>query len=190
MEDWDEENRRTSLLCAHLCSEAEVLNLSSRWLWHPGRSASWCWPWSLPRRRSGGCRPSAAGGNMLLHTYRDTQRLMSSQRRRSVTKWFDLIEYQVITLKTPVKVHIKHDILQNSYIIRIYQTYFKLKAKPCITSPAFGPVKCRPRIFWSPSRSQTTCRSSSNNDARAHLQESYVQTNYKNKWVGGIFNIF
>lgn len=53
-----------------------------------------------------------------------------------------------------------HEILQNSCIIRIYQTYFKLKAKPCITSPAFGPVKCRPRIFWSPSRSHTTCGSS------------------------------
>lgn len=68
---------RVALLCAHLCSEAEELNLSSLWLWHPGRSASWCSPWSLPRRRSGECRPSAAGGNMLHRTYRDTQRLMS-----------------------------------------------------------------------------------------------------------------
>lgn len=78
VEGWDK-NRRTALLCAHLCSEAEELNLSSLWLWHPGQSASWCWPWSLPRRRSGECRPSAADGNMLHRTYRDTQRLMSSQ---------------------------------------------------------------------------------------------------------------
>lgn len=77
-----------------------------------------------------------------------------------------LIEYQVIRsffLKKPENTsegaHKKHEISQNSYIIRIYQTYFKLKAKPCITSPAFGPVKCRPRIFWSPSRSHTTCGS-------------------------------
>lgn len=176
MEDWDEDNRITSLLCAHLCSEAEVLNLSSRWLWHPGQSASWCWPWSLPRRRSGGCRPSAAGGNMLLHTYRHTQRLMSSQCWRFVTKLSlskrisgDKKFKKQKTEKTSKGAHKKHDILQNNYIIRIYQPYFKLKAKPCITSPAFGPVKCRPRIFWSPSRSHTTCGSSSNNDARACL---------------------
>lgn len=35
-------------------------------------------------------------------------------------------------------------------------SYLTAKAKPCVTSPAFGPVKCRPRIFWSPPRSHIT----------------------------------
>lgn len=69
------------------------------------------------------------------------------------------IDYEQ-TIKLLLKVNIKiKEILSYKYIIRIYQTYFKLKAKPCVTSPAFGPVKCRPRIFWSPSCSHTTCGS-------------------------------
>ena len=39
---------------------------------------------------------------------------------------------------------------------RIYETYWKPRAKPCVTSPAFGPVKCRPRILWSAARSHIT----------------------------------